>query len=49
MAKTTRKPAKKMTPKAFEKTAKDRKMDKAGAKKLGISVKKYENSPADKP
>lgn len=37
----------KMTMKAFEKTAMDKKMDKAGAKKSGMSMKKWEGSPAD--
>jgi hypothetical protein len=38
----------KMTMKAWEKTAADKKMDKAGAKKAGMSMKKWENSKADK-
>lgn len=38
----------KMTMKRFEKTAADKKMDRAGAKKAGMSVKKWENSAADK-
>lgn len=38
----------KMTMKKFEKTAKDKAMDKAGAKKAGTSVKKYEGSKTDR-
>jgi hypothetical protein len=38
----------KMTAKKFEKTAEDRRMDRAGAKKDGVSVKKWENSAADR-
>jgi hypothetical protein len=38
----------KMTLKRFEKTATDKKMDRAGAKKAGVSIKKWENSKADK-
>lgn len=37
----------KMTMKAFEKSAMDKKMDKAGAKKAGVSMKKWEGSKAD--
>jgi hypothetical protein len=40
--------AKKMTTAQFEKTAVDKRMDKAGAKKAGVSVKQWENSAADK-
>jgi hypothetical protein len=32
----------------FEKSGMDKKADKAGAKKAGVSVKKYEGSAADK-
>lgn len=32
----------------FEKSAKDKKSDKAGAKKAGMPVSKYEGSKADK-
>ncbi len=39
---------KKMTPAQFERTAKDKKMDKAGAKKAGVSIKTWERSAADK-
>ena len=38
----------KMTMKRFEKTAADKKLDKAGAKKAGVSIKKWEGSAADK-
>ncbi|MBU6231618.1 hypothetical protein KGP36_03025 [Patescibacteria group bacterium] len=38
----------KMTPAKFEKTKQDKKMDKAGAKKAGVSVAKWEKSAADK-
>lgn len=37
----------KMTMKAFEKTAMDKKMDKSGAKKAGVPMKKWEGSKAD--
>lgn len=36
-----------MTMKAFERSAADKRMDKAGAKKAGVSVKKWEGSKAD--
>lgn len=42
-----KKPAKKMTMKAFERSAMDKKADKAGAKKAGVSMKKWEGSKAD--
>lgn len=32
----------------YEKSAADKKADKAGAKKAGVGLKKYENSAADK-
>jgi hypothetical protein len=32
---------------SYEKSAADRKADRAGARKAGTSVKKYEGSPAD--
>ena len=38
----------KTTMKAFEKSKTDKKMDKAGAKKAGVSVKKWEGSKADR-
>ena len=37
----------KMTAAKFEKTAKDKAMNKAGAKKAGMSVKVWEGSKAD--
>jgi hypothetical protein len=37
----------KMTMAKWEKTAADKKMDRAGAKKAGVSMKKWENSKAD--
>lgn len=36
-----------MTLKKWESTAKDKKNDKTGAKKAGVSVAKYEKSSAD--
>ncbi len=39
--------AKKMTMKAYEKTAQDHKADRAGAKKSGMSVASWEKSKAD--
>jgi hypothetical protein len=39
--------AKKMTPGQWEKSPADKKMDKAGAKKAGVSMKKFEGSKAD--
>lgn len=39
---------KKTTAAKFEKSAKDKAMDKAGAKKAGVSLKKWEGSKADK-
>lgn len=37
-----------MTPAQFERSAQDKRMDAAGAKKAGESVRKYEGSAADK-
>lgn len=39
---------KKMTHAQFERSAMDKRMDKAGAKKAGVSMKKWEGSAADK-
>ena len=36
-----------MTMKKFEGSAADKKVDKAGAKKAGVSLKKWEGSKAD--
>lgn len=38
----------KMTAAKFEKSAKDKKMDKAGAKKAGTTLKAWEGSKADR-
>lgn len=42
-----KKPAKKMTMAGYEKSAMDKKADKTGAKKAGMSVAKWEKSKAD--
>lgn len=39
--------AKKPSMKAYERSAADKKADKAGAKKAGVSLKKWEGSKAD--
>lgn len=38
----------KMTMKQYERSSADKKADKAGAKKAGVSVAKWEGSKADK-
>lgn len=38
---------KKMTKSQFERSAADKRMDKANAKKAGVSVKKWEGSKGD--
>lgn len=38
----------KMTSKQFEHSAQDKKMDRAGAKKAGVSQDKWEGSKADR-
>lgn len=40
--------AKKTSMKAYERSAADRKADKAGARKAGVSVKAWEGSRADR-
>lgn len=41
-------PGKKMTMAAFERSATDKRMDRAGAKKAGKTLKQYEGSAADR-